>query len=95
MALFLFRFYPVLLPLLLYLSWLYIVRKRAVRKGETPPRFRDGPVFWLLMSSLVIAVLCFVFLGFSTQGTKGVYQPPHMEGGKLVPSQVKPVGEGL
>jgi hypothetical protein len=47
------------------------------------------------MSSLIIAVICFVFLGFSTQGTKGIYQPPHMEGGKLVPSQVKPLEDKL
>ena len=90
MALFLFRFYPVLVPLLLYLSWLYIVRRRALKNGGVLPRFRDGPIFWLLMASLVIAVLCFITLGFSIDGQKGNYQPPHMEGEKLVPSQVKP-----
>ena len=92
MALFLFRFYPVLLPLILYLLWLYFVRRRARKKGEPLPRFRDGSIFWLLISSLLIAVLCFLFLAFSVGdvGNKGSYQPPHMEGEKLVPAQVKP-----
>ncbi len=90
MALFLFRFYPVLLPLLFYLIWLYIVRHRARKKGEAEPKFKDGPIFWLLMASLGMAVLCFIVLGFSVSGEKGSYQPPHMEGDKLVPAQVKP-----
>ena len=92
MALFLFRFYPVLLPLILYLLWLYFVRRRALKKGEPLPKFRDGSIFWLLISSLLIAVLCFLFLAFSVDdvGNQGSYQPPHMEGKKLVPAQVKP-----
>ncbi len=92
MALFLFRFYQVLLPLILYLLWLYFVRRRARKNGETLPSFRDGSIFWLLMSSLLIAVLCFLVLAFSVDRdvNKGSYQPPQMEGGKLIPSQVKP-----
>lgn len=92
MALFLFRFYPVLLPLLLYLLWLYVVRKKARKKGEVPPRFRDGPIFWVLMASFAIAILCFLLLGFSIEsdGNKGSYFPPHMEGEKLMPAKVNP-----
>lgn len=83
MALFLFRFYPVLLPLLLYLIWFYILRGRALKKGEVPPRFRDGPIFWVLMVSLSIAVLCFFLLGFSIANLES-------EGGHEAPAQVKP-----
>ncbi len=92
MALFLFRFYPVLLPLIIYLLWLYFVRRRARKKGDLLPQFRDGSIFWLLMSSLLIAVLCFLFLAFSVDRdvNKGSYQPPHMEDKKLIPAQVKP-----
>ncbi len=92
MALFLFRFYPVLLPLLLYLIWYYILRGRALKKGEVPPRFRDGPIFGLLMVSLSIAVLCFLMLGFSIASvdSKGGYEPTHMLSEKQAPAQVKP-----
>lgn len=92
MALFLFRFYPVLLPLIIYLLWLYFVRHRASKKGEPLPKFSDGSIFWLLMSSLLIAVLCILFLAVSVDknGNKGSYQPPYMEEKKIVPAQVKP-----
>ncbi len=92
MALFLFRFYPVLLPLILYLLWFYLVRSRALKTGKEPPKFSDAPIFLLLMSSFIIAIICFIVLGFSVvdDSKKGVYQPSHMEGDKLVPAQVVP-----
>lgn len=91
MALFLFRFYPVLLPLIVYLLWFYLVRQRARKKGGEPPKFSDAPVFLLLMSSFIIAIICFLFLALSIDsGSKGNYEPPHMEGEKLIPAQVTP-----
>ncbi len=76
MALFLFRFYPVLLPLIIYYIWLLVARRRAKKVGEPLPRFRDGPVYWLVISSLLMAVLCFVVIAFSLDGKKGNYIPP-------------------
>jgi|CXWL01.1.fsa_nt_gi hypothetical protein len=78
MALFLLRFYPVLLPLLLYWVWLFIVRRRARKKGEPLPRFRDGPLFWLIISSLAVAILCFMALSLSIIGKDSnvVYTEP-------------------
>jgi hypothetical protein len=92
MALFLFRFYPVLFPLSVYWIWLRFARRRARIKGEALPRFRDGPIFLLLISSLLIGIFCLVVLGFSIadSGHKVDYQPPRMEGKKLISSQVKP-----
>lgn len=92
MALFLFRFYPVLLPLFIYTLWHWFAVKRARKNSQPIPRFRDGPIFTLLMASFAIAVLCFLALGFSAaeNNNKGSYIPPHMEGGKLIEGQVKP-----
>jgi hypothetical protein len=92
MALFLFRFSPVLLPLFTYWIWLYIVRRRARKKGETLPRFRDGPIFWILMSTLLIGFLCIIALGFSVadSGYKEDYQTPRMENKSPAPVQIKP-----
>lgn len=86
MALFLFRFYPVLLPLLVYLLWRYIIRSRARKQGEPIPKFWDAKIFWVLMASLIMGILCFVVLGISvieTSGTRGNYQPPNI--GKVNP----------
>jgi len=92
MALFLFRFYPVLLPIFIYTLWHFAAVRRARKNGNPIPRFSDGPIFMLLMVSLGIAVLCFLALGFSAteNNNKGNYIPPHMEGGKLIQGQVKP-----
>jgi hypothetical protein len=91
MGLFLFRFWPVLIPLLVYWLWLVIVGKRAVKAGKTPPRFVDGPWYWMVFSSLVIGIACFIWLGSDPESEKGVYEPPHLENGVIVPGQVRPV----
>ena len=90
MALFLLRFWPALIPTLLYVVWLLVMRSRARKKGEREPHFRDGPVYWLVIISLAIAAVCFVATGISHDAQKGNYQPPHMENGVLIPSKVSP-----
>ena len=89
MGLFLFRFWPVLVPLLCYLLWHMIVRHKAIKKGEPAPRFRDGPVYWLILSTLLTAALCFILLATGQDALKGDYIPAHLEGGTLVPSEVR------
>lgn len=89
MGLFLFRFWPALIPLLLYVLWFFLVRRKAVMSGRVPPRFGDGPIYWVLISTLLIAALCLAALGVSQQAVKGEYIPPHMDHGRLMPSQVR------
>jgi uncharacterized membrane protein len=90
MALFLLRFWPVLVPLLVYLAWMQIVRRKAQKAGQPLPHFRDGPWFWMIVASLCIAVFMFVFLGLSHEAVRGEYEPPHMENGKIISGKVKP-----
>ncbi len=90
MGLFLFRFWPVLIPLLVYLLWYWNTGRKAVKAGKEKPKFRDGPWFWIVLSSLAIGFGCFIFLGATIEGTKGNYEPPHMENGVLVPGKIKP-----
>ena len=88
MALFLFRFWPVLAPFACYSIWLLVQRERARRAGMARPHFRDGPIYWLVIASLGIAALCFVFSWTQIESHKGDYVPPHMENGKLMPAKV-------
>ncbi|MBI1237049.1 MAG: hypothetical protein GC188_10245 [Alphaproteobacteria bacterium] len=90
MGLFLFRFWPVLIPLLVYLIWHAYTRRKALKSGQTPPRFRDGPWFWIVLLSLGTGFACFVSVAMMTEPQKGDYQPPHMENGVLVPGRVVP-----
>jgi hypothetical protein len=89
MGLFLFRFWPVLVPLILYWVWQVVVRRRAVKAGKTPPRFSDGPWYWAVLASLLTALGCFLLIGATIENNKGRYVPPHMEDGKLVPGRVE------
>jgi len=85
MGLFLFRFWPVLVPLLIYWLWHLSVARRAVKAGLPAPHFREGPWYWAVLASLLTGIVCFLLLGASSEGMTGEYVPPHMENGTLVP----------
>lgn len=85
----LFRFWPVLIPLVVYMLWHRMVCRRAEKAGKERPDFRDGPWYWAVLSSLLIALLCFLILGMSQGEDRGTYVPPHMDHGKLVPAEVE------
>lgn len=91
--LFFFRFWPVLVPLLVYWLW----HRRAVRKaaatGASVPHFADGPWYWAVLASLLTGMACFILIGSDIHEDKGEYIPPHMENGTLVPGQVAPLHE--
>jgi hypothetical protein len=89
MGLFLFRFWPVLIPLLVYVLWFEIVGRKAVKAGQAKPLFREGPWYWLVISMLGTALACFVLLGASIENHQGKYTPPHMENGVMVPGIVE------
>lgn len=89
MGLFLFRFWPVLVPLLVYWLWLRVVGRKAVAAGKPAPLFVEGPWYWMVISSLVIAIICFILLGSASEGEKGQYEPPHMENGQVIPGHVR------
>lgn len=88
MGLFIFRFWPVLLPILCYWIWHRLVSRRAVKRGQTPPDFRDGPLYWVLIATLATAACCFFVLGAVIDDRKGVYVPPHLENGVMVPGAI-------
>ena len=89
MGLFLFRFWPVLIPLLVYMLWLKTVRYKAVKAGRPKPLFREGPWYWLVIATFGVAFSCFIFLGASIDNVKGIYVPPHMDNGVMVPGSIE------
>lgn len=89
MRLLLFRFWPVLIPLIAYWLWLQHVGRKATIDGKPALRFSDGPWYWAVLASLLTAAGCFIFWGSeAVQGNTGSYTPPHMEHGVVMPAQI-------
>lgn len=84
-----FRFWPALIPLIVYTIWHRCAVKKARAQNAPLPRFRDGPWYWMVLASLLFAALCFIFWGAEAiEGIKGSYTPPHMENGQIVPAEI-------
>jgi hypothetical protein len=86
---------PFLLPLAGYAAWIWYRTRYAERHGGEAPKFEQGP--WPLMLFLG-AVLTLTMLAVTAlqQGAApgGVYVPPHVENGQVVPGRFesKPAG---
>jgi H+/Cl- antiporter ClcA len=85
LKLLLLRFWPIWLPLALYLLWWYVQLLRAKRRDDVAPRLQDGPWLWTVMASLGMAIIMFLWLGLSMEATpSGNYQPAQNVGGDIV-----------
>jgi hypothetical protein len=83
---------PILLPALLYALWLAAERRRvdAAGTGEQPS-WGEAPWVWLLALGLFFAAIIAVAIAvFGGEGIEGVYVPPHVEDGRVVPGHVAP-----
>ncbi len=87
----LLRLWPALIPLLLYLMWLYYRKRQAAKGIETPPELLRGVRFWMLVASFVLLVISFLILDFTRPAHReGKYVPPKYEDGKLTPAHSEP-----
>jgi len=82
---------PLVLPTVLYLVWL-----RAMRwvEGTGAVSWRALPWVWLAATgaALTALVLFVVTVHFGT-ATPGVYVPPKVEDGRIVPGHIEPQGK--
>lgn len=81
-------FLPLVLPTLLYLVWL-----RAMRWAQNggAMSWRALPWVWLGLTGVALTalVLFVVTVHFGTN-VPGVYVPPHVENGRIVPGHIEP-----
>jgi hypothetical protein len=79
---------PLLLPTLVYLLWL-----QAARRSETghAVSWHRLPWVWLVLSgvALTAVVLLVVTVGFGTT-IPGIYVPPRVQNGQIVPGHIEP-----
>lgn len=75
---------PFLAPFLVFLAWRLLVTRGRGFLERTP---------WYLLTvcGIVLACLSLVSLAFLGEGDPdGVYVPPHVEDGRIVPGTVRP-----
>lgn len=82
--------WPVLLPVVAYLVWLWIARRRARVSGhDVLPGLKDGPWVWMAFTCLLVAAGCFLYMALGAERTAH-YRPAHMQGGTLVGGEARP-----
>lgn len=83
---------PLALPTVLYLLWLRLARWA---QQDAPPGASEGwatlPWLWLAAAGAVLlaAVLFVVTVNFGNS-TPGLYVPPHLENGRVIPGHIEP-----
>lgn len=78
------RVFLFALPFGLFALYVLMVHRR---QGRPRP---DTPWIWLSITGLLLVIASFVYVGL-TEGetTKGVYVPPQLVNGKIVPGHVE------
>jgi hypothetical protein len=72
-----------------YAAYVWL-RRRAVVGGV----FDDAPIVWLAAAGLVLVIAGFAVFGvISGSEPDGVYVPPYMEDGRIVPGRIIAPGE--
>ena len=79
---------PFLLPFGAYFAYVALTR-RAAAKGI---KWQEAPWVPLAIAGFTLVIATFLATGLLTGSdpSAGTYVPPHMEGGRIVPGQVKP-----
>lgn len=93
MSIIIARFWPVLIPLALYIFWHELRKRKARKAGEKAAKFHEGPWLMTLSAALVIGVLCMLWYGaLAEKNTEVRYTPPYVaEDGSVVHGEFAPL----
>lgn len=78
---------PFLLPTLVFVLWVMLSQRHDHEKS-TIERIAGGPWFWLVVAGFVLFVIGLGFLAIEGEPPGGVYVPPYLEDGRIVPGRV-------
>lgn len=83
--------FPIVLPALLYALWMAAERRRAEAASTEKPRWADAPWLWLLTLGAFFAGVIAIAIAFlGGDPASGVYVPPELRDGQVVPGHVVP-----
>lgn len=76
------EFLLFVLPFAVFASYLVLRRRNPFDVEHW-----QGRVFWLSVAGLLLGIAALVLAGVTAERHTGGYEPPHLEGGRLVPGQ--------
>ncbi|HUK60192.1 MAG TPA: DUF6111 family protein [Stellaceae bacterium] len=79
---------PLLLPTALYVLW--TIGAGRFHLEETPEFWRELPFLWLALAGMVLTLALVVSVAELGGAKNGVYVPPHLENGTIVPGRLEP-----
>ena len=83
--------FPLVLPTAVYVAWVTYARARHQGDAEELPALRKGPLFWCALGGFALMMAALVTTALTTGAPPdSAYQPPRLEGGKVVPPEYKP-----
>lgn len=84
--------FPIVLPALLYALWMTAERRRAEAAGAAEkPSWSAAPWLWLLTLGVFFAgVVAAAVAVFGGDPAGGVYVPPELRDGRVIPGHVVP-----
>jgi cytochrome bd-type quinol oxidase subunit 2 len=87
---------PFLAPFLCYAIWVWFATRKqeALQEGRAPETWQNWPWSWLITTGGAFAIISLVGLfAFGELETEGVYVPPTMVDGEIVPGHYEPAPE--
>jgi hypothetical protein len=83
----LFRLWPALIPLLIWVVWL----RYRKRKGDTLAEIWRGGLYRALIASMLLLIASFLWYGaMQPPAREGKYVPPRYDGTILSPAHLEP-----
>lgn len=81
---------PLVLPTAIYVAWVWYARATHKGDAETLPGLEKGPLFWCLLGGFALMMVGLVMVAMTAGAPPGsTYEPPRLEGGKVVPPGYK------
>ncbi len=81
---------PLLLPLLLYIVWVWLLKRRSSKESVVKPEIKSTGIFFSIVIGIILMIFCVImlaFLGGEPPGA-GQYESPRLENGKIVPPKM-------
>ena len=85
----LYKFWPILVPFVLYFLWRKVFRKIRIKKGKPMPKWEGKFFMWTIISTFLIAILMLISVVVFSDSQKGEYHPPEYIDGKIVPGYIE------